>query len=145
MCVGFLQIYDSKLPSLIVISVSENGSDFRDFSAVKAIIECCSFKRFKNLEQSCSSSKIANISSTYLKYKAGEDFDLFFKRTVSKCARKKLAIVGPNKGDPIASPSIAGGTGGAAGALAPPLFSGGGWGGLIYAFISTILPLHECI
>ena len=95
MCVGFLQTDDSKLSSLIVISVSENGSELMDFSTVKVILECCSFKRLKNSEQSCSSSKIANISSTYLKYKAGEDFNLFFKRTVSKCARKKLAIVGP--------------------------------------------------
>ena len=42
--------------------------------------------------------------------------------------------------------SIGGGTGGAVRALAPPLFfQGRPWGGLIYAFISTILPLHKCI
>ena len=104
MCVGFLQTDDSKLPSFIVISVSKNGSELIDFSTVKAILECCSFKRFKNSEQSCSSSKIANTSSTYLKYKAEEDFNLFFKRTDSKCARKKLENVGP-EGDPIATRS----------------------------------------
>ena len=38
--------------------------------------------------------------------------------------------------------SIGGGTEGAWGALALPLFSGRA---LIYAFISTALPLHECI
>ena len=95
MCVGFLQTDDSKLPFLIVISASKNGSELMDFSTVKAILECCSFKRLKDSEESCSSSKIANISSTYLKHKAGENFDSFFKRTVSKCARKKLAFVGP--------------------------------------------------
>ena len=69
MCVGFLQTDDSTLPSLIVISVSKNGNELVDFSAVKAILECCSFKRFKNSEQSCT-SKIAKILSTHLKYKA---------------------------------------------------------------------------
>ena len=42
-----------KLPSLIAISVSKNGSELVDFSTVKAILECCSFKRFKSSEQYC--------------------------------------------------------------------------------------------
>ena len=50
MCVGFLQTDDSKLPFLIEISVSKNESELMDFSTVKAILECCSFKRLKNSE-----------------------------------------------------------------------------------------------
>ena len=43
--------------------------------------------------------------------------------------------------------TIGGETGGEGGGGGPglPLFFRGGWWALIYVFISTILPLHECI
>ena len=70
------------------------------------------------------------------KYKNSYQFSLSFFGIAKTCRNTRSARI----------TSIGGGTGGAEGALAPPLFfRGGPEGALIYAFISTILPLHECI
>ena len=53
---------------------------------------------------------------------------------LKSCVKEDASSIGSGSG------------GGRGGGLAPPLFFRGGPGGaLIYEFISTILPLHECI
>ena len=55
------------------------------------------------------------------------------------------SLPGPVKSDTVSPRTIGGGSGEAGGGPGLPLFFQGGLGALIYAFISTILPLHECI
>ena len=60
---------------------------------------------FENLLQSLLLSKIANMSSMYLKYSLDKQIGLSEKIFSCECLKKKFAIANL-RGEPIVSPSI---------------------------------------